>query len=232
MGLYTYSQSNKADSLHYHFSLKNGWALKLNALQPFVIGEFRFGLEKRVRSDISIEVIESFYVSKFQRYYYDSKSKSFEGQYSGKRNYKVGLGFNFYPDNLQKLFVSFQFIFRHYQDIRTNYVDDSPPYRFAKGIIYDYKDSYKVILLQTTINRRVSINGIYTDIFLGVGGRVKLIKSEFIPHSIDYQIISKNWEFYQQQINLLYQPIHLKVFPTIQFGVNIGIQSKQKTKLQ
>jgi hypothetical protein len=71
--LAAFCQSNKIhkqDSVPYHSTIKNGWALKLNALQPFVIGEFRMHFEKRITEHSAFEVSGSVYRPSLQLFYY------------------------------------------------------------------------------------------------------------------------------------------------------------------
>jgi hypothetical protein len=218
-------KTNVSDTIPYHFSLKNDWALKLNALQPFVVGEFRFGLEKRIKNYSSLEFQGSLYIPSFQMYYYDLKDKSFEGQYAGKNNYRIGLGFDFYPKEMgDKLYIQFMFSYRHYEDIRVNFIDDSQPFLFANNIHYDYKDYYRVFLIQANINRRYAIKRIFADVYIGIGLRTKQISSKVTPYSNDYLPIIRDWQFYEEQYSLLNKPISIILFPSIQIGLSVGIK--------
>jgi hypothetical protein len=49
---------------------ENGWALKINALPPFVIGELRIHFEKRITEHSAFEVSGSVYRPSLQLFYY------------------------------------------------------------------------------------------------------------------------------------------------------------------
>ena len=222
--LAAHSQSNKTDTIPYHFSWKNGWAVKMNLLQPITIGEFRLGIERRVSRYINLDILGSYYIPKMQFFYYGDEGNSFEGQYSGKGNYKIGLGLMRMEKIKNPIYSELIFCYRYYHDYRYDYTDVYP-YVFNSGIQYNAFYFTKVFSLNGLVGKRVNINKFIIDFYGGLGLRLKYIRSDFNPvNSTQFSEVIQNWESDGIDTRIFYN-IKLKtdLLPTIQMGINIGL---------
>jgi hypothetical protein len=218
-------KTNVSDTIPYHFSLKHDWALKLNALQPFVVGEFRFGLEKRITKHDGLDLIASFYVPSLQLFHYSEKGRSFAGQYSGNRNYKLGIGYlNWFGTNNQAYFELLAF-YHCYEDYYYNLNDDVYPYLFDGKVNYTLQINHRIFSTQLLVGNRIKTNRFFLDYYFGFGLRTIYIKTSEIPDSKTFLPIIRPWESDGINVKLLYQHIKSQIFPTIQFGVNIGLRT-------
>jgi hypothetical protein len=233
VGLSAFCQSNKInkqDSVPYHFSLKNGWALKVNALQPFVYGEFRLGIEKRITKMTSLELINSYYIASLQQFYAKGgRADSYAGQYFGKNNYKIGLGFILKePETQHPIFVEFSFFYHYSEDFKINVEDDAQPYLFNQKSNFDFITQEKVFCFQILCSKRIKKNHLFLEPYFGFSLREKYLKLIARPYSKDYSpiVIYNDLLPYAYTGVFLVNKISLNVIPMIQLGVNIGIQSK------
>ncbi|MEY2829525.1 MAG: hypothetical protein RIQ33_1383 [Bacteroidota bacterium] len=234
VGLSAFCQSNKInkqDSVSYHFSLKNGWALKINALQPFVYGEFRIQIEKMVSKNNSVEILGSFFVPKFQ-YEYAQRAKGFDiyGQYTGNRNFKIGLGYIMkLSSERNPMFLELFGFYKRYDDYYDNPSTRQTFFNNTNYNLYYFeKYNYKVFCIQTLANKRINIRHFFIDVFGGVGLRIKYVKYVYVPDDKQFPVIKRDWGVYSEEFNGIYlvNSFKARIFPTIQLGVNIGIQSK------
>ena len=162
-----------ADTIPYKFSWKNGWALKMNLLQPITIGEFRFGIEKKVAKRTNFSVYSAFYIPKFEHFYYNrAEGYEFLGQYNGTSNFKVGVSLIQFSKKEKSDYLELLFFYKSYKDF---YFDPYQPFEFNGKTYFHYY--YEVFCLQSLYCKRLNIDKFaFLDFFAGIGLRMKFEK--------------------------------------------------------
>jgi hypothetical protein len=227
VGLSAFCQSNKInkqDSVPYHFSLKNGWALKLNALQPFVIGEFRLGAEKRISPKTSIEFFGSYYIPSLQFYYaLGGRGDLNSGKYFGKNNFKIGAGCLIEVPSIKRTYIEVLGFYHYLEDIKDFSNSSFNLQQTIQG--YSFGGKNKVFCFQIFGVNRLERRSIFFDIYFGFGLRGR--SSQIIMNSASTSptlIYDGNLPYeYDRAGNVLIRKMFMY---SLQCGVNIGIQSK------
>ncbi|MFM2225512.1 MAG: hypothetical protein RJA07_1714 [Bacteroidota bacterium] len=200
---------NKQDSVPYHFSIKNGWALKINALQLLTEYECRIYLEKKITKNTSVEVFGSYY-------YADYSLADFywvERLGLGYLNYarKIGVGYKMYSRNKNPHVTTFEFFYKYFE--RANYGISTTPFNSSYPANYNEYDYYNSFCLQWSEGKKIELKRFICEFYCGAGMRVRFLKS----------FNSNNFNTYSQWH---LAPGALGICPSLQLGVNIGIQSK------
>jgi hypothetical protein len=214
------------DSIPYHFSLKHDWALKINALQPFLYGEFRFGLEKNICKNRSIEMIGSFYVPSLQQFYDPNNSGGYSGQYSGRSNYKLGFGYLYKIGPLSPIFTQVSLFYHHFEDSEYNIEDIRNPLIFEGKSNYDVLNKHNVYCIQMIGGKRWELKHLFFDAYFGFSLREKFQKTIVTPYSFNYTeyVYSNKIEHYAYSGSYFTPAIDLTIVPLIQIGLNVGIR--------
>ncbi|MEY4877107.1 MAG: hypothetical protein RL708_2256 [Bacteroidota bacterium] len=208
VGLYTYSQSNKTDTIQpYHFSLKNGWALKVNPLQMLADYELRVYLEKEISKNARIEIFGSYYHTDFpltDLYWVNQIGLSYLSYAS-----KIGIGYKYFSNQHPKRYNDFELFYKYFE--RDGSYQNKDPNLYPAPIIINANSSYKVVCLQYNLGRRYQSKRFLFDVYFGAGFRVKFQKSILIPRDLSYEIINTPWS--------------LEGIPSLQMGMNIGLKT-------
>ncbi|MFM2225513.1 MAG: hypothetical protein RJA07_1715 [Bacteroidota bacterium] len=215
---------NKQDSVASDFSTESGWALKINALQPFTIGEFRLGTEKRISPKTSIEFFGSYYIPSLQFFYaLGGRGDLNSGKYFGKNNFKIGTGCLIEVPSIKRTYIEV-LGFYHYLEDTKDFSNSSLNFQqLIKG--YNFAGKNKIFCFQILGVNRLERGNIFFDIYFGFGLRGR--SSEIIMNSastIPTLIYDGNlpYEYYRAG-NVLIRKMFMY---SLQCGVNIGIQSK------
>jgi hypothetical protein len=220
---FSFAQSKKAninDSIPFKFSFDNGWVLKLNALQPIAIGEFRVGVEKQILNKSSIELFGSYYIPSLQ--FYNSiggKGDLNSGKYFGNNNYKFGAGYlKMVEYNSYLEVIGFYHYSMDTKDFTSKYFNllQVPKSYTAIG-------KNRVFCFQILGVKRLEKNKMFVDVFLGFGLRYRY--ADIIESSTSNQITN----IYSGNLPYLYERngrllAGKMMMYSLQGGVNIGFK--------
>jgi hypothetical protein len=207
--LAAHSQSYKTDTLPYHFSWKNGWAVKIAPLQ-IIDAELRLYVEKKISKKTSFEFFGSHNIPNIA----SISSEVFAGSYKSSDNYisnyaaygnKIGVGYLHFFSANHHSYIAFESFYKNYAyDIKTRFHD------------LDTRYCFEVFCLQTILCKRVAKKIIFYDLFIGGGIRTRYIKAPVFPNY--YREIPWKVDLENAKTS--------KFFPKIQIVVNIGFNIK------
>ncbi|MFM7016030.1 MAG: hypothetical protein ACKOX3_06845 [Bacteroidota bacterium] len=211
IGLSAFCQANKLnkqDSIPYHFSMKNGWAFKINPIQLFTEYECRIYLEKKITKNKSVEIFGSYYHADYSLadFYWVHRLGLGYLEYARK----IGVGYKMYSSSKNPHTTTFNFFYKYFE--RENYGISTTPLNSPHPKMYNEYDYYNSFCLQWSEGKKFESKRFICEFYCGAGMRIRFLKSFNANNS---NIYSK-WSL---------APGEIGFSPSLQLGVNIGIQS-------
>lgn len=203
------SQSKK-DSITYHFSFKNGWAIKV---APFALldAEARVYVEKRITKNKSVELFGAYFTNKLpSNAFYDNvqSGDAFLETNIGSDNYKIGAAYI----NLIKQtnnYFEVDVFYKKYHNAFHEHLN-------LIGVNEQY--FYQVGCIQFLYGRRIQYaKNAFFDFYGGIGLRTKFVQTIFTKYT-DSPILTP-WHHYVDHDGIAF-------FPSIQLGINFGLKTK------
>ena len=201
---------NKSDSTGYHFSVTNGWVVKMTPLQILADNELRIYLEKRISNKSSIEIFGSYFYPDYSLADYYRVEVLDLGYLRFAR--KIGIGYKMYNKRHFLNTTSIELFYKYSE--RISEANDYTGYH-----TYDRYDYFRTPCLQYTKGKRLQTKLFVFDFFVGAGLRINFEKSVSTPIIPSDKVQIIDWGFDKN--------LGLSGFiPTIQCGVNIGLKIK------